>query len=313
VKKIFIPLMLLVIFISILNLDTITLQFESILGLKQAIHYEITNKIDDFYYVQKTNDFIPLSKGDLKNIFYTLISNGNDTFTFYCPKEYELCFEDVKTLTQDQETLTHINNFIHPYYNFSEIKTTIYESGEVNVTVSYLYTEKMILEIEDYVNDYLKKNITNEMDLYEKIKTIHDYIINNTKYDVERNEKGDSKYQSYLAYGAIFEGYATCNGYTDIMAIFLSKLEIKNYKIATDMTIDEILVGHVWNAVYVDSKWLHLDLTWDDPVASDGKDYLQHHYFLIDDEQLIEVDSGEVNINEHNYPRHIYLEFKKAT
>lgn len=74
--------------------------------------------------------------------------------------------------------------------------------------------------------------------------------------------------------------YATCNGYTDLMAIFLTKIGFNNFKVAT--TPDEIsysTTGHIWNAVYLNDEWLHIDLTWDDPVSSDGKDYLFHTYF----------------------------------
>ena len=69
--------------------------------------------------------------------------------------------------------------------------------------------------------------------------------------------------------------------------------------------------GHVWNAVYLDNQWLHLDLTWDDPVSNDGTDYLQHKYFLITTAQLEEVDSsGEVKVTEHQFKKNIYVELK---
>ena len=144
----------------------------------------------------------------------------------------------------------------------------------------------------------------------EKIKTIHDYIIKNAKYDVERNLTGNSNYKSYNAYGPLFEGYATCNGYTDLMAIFLNKMGYDNYKIAT--TPEEIsysATGHIWNAVKVDGKWLHLDLTWDDPVSNDGKDYLFHVYFLKTTEELRKVDKGETVIEDHNFNSLYYLDF----
>ena len=110
----------------------------------------------------------------------------------------------------------------------------------------------------------------------------------------------------------MFEGYATCNGYADLMAIFLSKLGYENYKIAT--TKEEISYesnGHVWNAVKIKDKWLHLDLTWDDPVSTDGKDYLYHKYFLVNNEELKKADSGSVNVEEHNFNKSIYLEFNE--
>ena len=50
------------------------------------------------------------------------------------------------------------------------------------------------------------------------------------------------------------------------MELFLEKMNVKSYKISGEK--------HVWNAVEINGVWKHLDLTWDDPVASDGNDYL---------------------------------------
>ena len=94
------------------------------------------------------------------------------------------------------------------------------------------------------------------------------------------------------------------------MAIILSKLNYQNYKIAT--TQDEISYqsnGHVWNALKLSDKWLHLDLTWDDPVSEDGKDYLHHKYFLITTEEMKKADTGNVNVEEHNFNKSVYREF----
>lgn len=262
---------------------------------------------ESFSYVQTTTDFKPLSIQDLKNIIYTAIDSGWNKFTFYCPKEYVNCVNDITKLTNDQETLTHINNFVSPFNSFSNIKTTISESGEINMDISHLYSEEEIVKIDNRVNEIIKSLVTNEMDDYEKIKVIHDYLINNSKYDVERNDGKGSKYNSFKASGPLFEGYATCNGYTDAMAIFLNKLGYKNFKIATTPD-DKNLTGHIWNAVYVNNKWVHLDVTWDDPVSESGQDYLLHKYFLITNEELQKADEGKVVVTEHNYLKTIYAE-----
>ena len=128
---------------------------------------------------------------------------------------------------------------------------------------------------------------------------------------MERNKEDVSKYNSYKAYGPLLEGYATCNGYTDAMALFLTKMGIKNFKVATEL-MQEDISGHVWNAVYLDGKWVHLDLTWDDPVSDDGKDYLQHKYFLISTEELEKADAGEVLVKDHLFNSRVYPELKKA-
>lgn len=269
-------------------------------------------KKDSFIFVQNTDSFVPLSKGDLKNIFFTVVNSGWNNFTFYCPSEYTSCLTDMKEFSQDQNMLTHINNFVHPYNSFSNIKTTLSESGEITIQVEYLYTDEQVTQIEQKMTEIIMQEIDTTDSLYDQIKTMHDYLINTTKYDVTRNENGDSTYLSYLAYGPLFEGFATCNGYTDAMAIFLARLQLPNYKIATTPEdLQEQNEGHVWNAVYLDKEWLHLDLTWDDPVSKDGKDYLQHKYFLVNNEELEEADDGTVEVLEHRFKKNVYLEFKE--
>ena len=123
------------------------------------------------------------------------------------------------------------------------------------------------------------------MNQEEKIRAIHDYIINNTEYDVERNETGTSNYDSNTAYGALIQGKAICSGYADAMALFLARFNIPNYKIASGT--------HVWNAVYINNTWLHLDLTWDDPVSKKGN--------ILD---IILVNNMIVILN--NYERYLF-------
>ncbi len=294
------------------NLDKISDKIAKSLEKNPEVVLSPPNKYqkdDDYLYVQKSNDFIPLSYNDILNIFYTITNNGYEKFTFYCPNEYKDCLKDVEKISNDAEVLTNINNFVHPFNSFSNIRTIIAESGEVNVTINYLYTKEEIEAIDAKVDEIYNAIITNDMNEYDKIKTIHDYIINHTKYDVERNTNKDSIYKSYKAYGPLLEGFATCSGYTDAMAIFLEKMQIKNFKIATEL-MNQDITGHVWNALYLDNTWLHLDLTWDDPVSDDGKDYIQHKYFLITTEKLKETDSGEIEVKDHIYNPRIYPEMK---
>ena len=177
------------------------------------------------------------------------------------------------------------------------------DTGEVNLKITYIYSKGFIDKIETEVNKLLDTLITdNTKSAYDKIKIIHDYIINNTRYDVNNNKD----LNSYNAYGTLFNHIATCNGYTDLMAIFLTKMGYENFKIAT--TNDENS-GHVWNAVKLNNEWLHLDLTWDDPVSSDNKDYLYHKYFLINSEKLKTADSN-ITSKEHVFDYSIYSEFK---
>lgn len=313
-KKLIIPIIcIILIAVTIIYLGPITdtianaISDEPVLVIKDSNEY---TKDLDYLFVQRTKDFIPYSYQDLLNIYYTVINNGWDKFTFYCPSEYTDCLSDASDISSDELILTHLNNYVHPFNSFTNVKTSLNENGEITLTVYYLYDDAEIEQINAKVDELINLLLTDDMDDYEKIKTIHDYIINNTKYDIERNEENTSKYNSYTAYGPLFEGFATCNGYTDLMAIFLTKLGYNNYKVATtpeEMTNSS--TGHIWNAVFFENKWLHIDLTWDDPVSNDNRDYLFYTYFLVTTDAMHEADQGETVIEEHNFNPLYYLEF----
>ena len=82
-------------------------------------------KNKDYLYVQRSKDYVPLSKQDLLNIYYSIINNHWTSFTFYCPSEYESCIDDVTKISESAITLSNINNFVHPYNSFTSINTSI--------------------------------------------------------------------------------------------------------------------------------------------------------------------------------------------
>jgi len=226
----------------------------------------------DFIYVQDTNNFNPKNNQDILNIFYSIINSGVEEFSFYCPRDYETCIDDIKNLANDQDALSDINNYVHPYNGFVHIETE-YDNAKVDEIYNQLY-------------DPNTATINN-------IKTIHDYIINNTQYDTQRTNTGDSPYSSENAYGPLFEGYAVCGGYTELMQLFLEKMKLKNFRVSSEK--------HVWNAVLYDEEWLNLDLTWDDPVVSDGSQVLEDDYFMITTYDLQNKEKTEHYFNEEHY------------
>ncbi len=301
-----------------LNLNFITDKIVDRLIINEPVISEpisIYKSNNTLSYVTNTESYIPYSYQDLLNIIYTIINNGWDNFSFYCPYEYTNCVLDAIEISKSSTSLTHINNFVHPFNSFNSIKLTVSKSGEINIETSYLYNKKQIEEINLKVDELIESLIKDDMNNFQKTKVIHDYIINNTKYDVVRNDKGESNYLSYIAYGPLFEGYAVCSGYTDLMAVFLHKLGIPNFKVSTSPEeLPNLKTGHVWNVVMPDQKWLHLDLTWDDPVSSDGEDYLYHTYFLKTTSQLEELDSKKVKLgDEHKFNKYVYYELKKES
>ena len=247
----------------------------------------------DLSYAKNTNDFIPKSKKDILNIYYTIINSGMKDFTFFCPNDYSDCINDVNDIANDQNSISNINNFVHPFNSFKTLKTEVDSKGQVDVHIEKVYDDEMIILLNYKVDEIIKNEINEDDDIKTKIKKIHDYIINNTFYDKDRSDKKIINYKSDNAYGVLIEKYGLCGGYTDAMMLFLERFNLPNYKIATE--------NHIWNYVKINNEWLHLDLTWDDPVTSDGKDLLDDSYFLIDDEELRNLEKEE-----HTYNADIY-------
>lgn len=253
----------------------------------------------DFNFVQNTNSLEPQNRKQLLNVFYTIINSGMDNFTFYCPESYSSCLTDVEDLANDPDLLSHINNFVHPYNGFNHIETQYDSLGKVNVHIQKSYSKKQIREINQVIDQlYNQLVVVGDSDI-NNIRRVHDYIINHTTYDSLRSDYNITTYRSDIAYGPLLQGYGICGGYADAMELFLEKMGIINYKISSDQ--------HVWNAVYLDQKWYHLDLTWDDPVTTNGENYLEHTFFMIDTPTLLATE-----LSEHNFNQSIYSELKEA-
>lgn len=251
-------------------------------------------KKDNYKFVKNTDNFRPKSKEELYDIYYTVINSGMKKFSFYCSTKYENCVNDIKNLAADRVLLSNINNFVHPYNSFSNIETEYNSYGKVTIKLKHTYSKNQINEINTKVkeieNELFKDKKLSDV---EKINLIHDYIINNTVYDSDRSDLNITKYKSDIAYGPLFEGYAICGGYSDLMAIFLTNLKIKNYKVSTDK--------HVWNVALINGNWLHLDLTWDDPITNDGSNIIDHKFLLINTKQLLENEQTQHNFNTNIY------------
>ena len=246
--------------------------------------------------VSETDDFTPENLEDIKKIYYTVLNNGWTNFTFYCSEEYKTCLDDVKSVADDKTDpyITLINNYVSPFNAYTKYNTLITGDYEVSLTVQKLYTKEEIANIDLILDEILKKNNVKKDSYTQKdIEKLHDYLIKNIKYD-EEYEKGNKNTISNKANGALINKKALCSGYTDSFALLLDRLNIPNFKITSD--------EHVWNAVYLNKKWVHIDVTWDDDEVNPNNN---RNFFMISTKKLLELDKKE-----HNFDNKLYLELK---
>lgn len=134
---------------------------------------------------------------------------------------------------------------------------------------------------------YVAKDITTDnMSDFDKVLTIHDWIINKTKYDTRIYSSEEVPWSSYRSEGVFKYGVAVCDGYSKAFQELaeLAGLTV-NRVTGTAVNNSGITETHSWNQVKVDGKWYNIDVTWDDPISTDG-DKLQYIYFLVPDSQF---------------------------
>lgn len=234
------------------------------------------------------------NKEELLNYIYYVINTGSDYADGECTKEYTNCIEDLNSIAKDEETLSIINNFVHPYNSFKTIIFKYNEYGKFSIIIEHIYSQEEITAINYVVDTKIKNDIKETMTTEDKIKTIHDFIIDSTKYDVLKKDNiNDETYKSTTAYGVLIQHYGICSGYSDTMAIFLNKLGIENYKISNKT--------HIWNLVHINGVWRHLDSTWDDPISNNNIN--RDTYFLVTNETL-----NKLNDENHDFDKNIYTE-----
>ena len=258
--------------------------------IAKANEYYLDN---GYSYLSNYTDDVS-NKNELLNYIYYVINTGSDYADGECTKEYTDCTADLQNIADDEDTLTIINNFVHPYNSFKSISFTYTNKGDFSLSVEHVYSKEEIAELNYIVDKKIKDLTTSNMTNRDKIKVIHDYIINNTEYDKLKSENiKDDTYKSNTAYGVLMQGYGICSGYADTMAIFLDKFGIKNYKISNDT--------HIWNLVFINGVWTHLDATWDDPISEFNAN--RDTYFLISYDELIKL-----NDDTHSFDKNIYKE-----
>ena len=277
-------LLMLIVYFVYINLDDITKDLKALivskndLVIKEPNSYKVDYTFENFNY---KISYVPYNKEELIDIYFNVLNNGYNEFTFYCPKEYKSCTKDVESIGNDSKLMSNINNYVHPYNSFKTIKTKVSSNNEITLEIQKKYSEEKINKINELVNNVISELDLNNIDDLTKIERIHNYILNHTVYD-----KNTNNFDINSAYGSLIEGHAVCSGYADAFSIFMNIYKIPNIRVSSE--------NHLWNLVYINGKWLHIDLTWDD-LENNKYD---NNYFLITKEKLFSLDTKEHNFDE---------------
>ena len=226
-------------------------------GTAVSSHKQFVNKIYGVAVKRKSS-----------GVFYCE-GNGSKIFDGDLDKLFgEVCKIDRKT-SDDADYLLNsvasLNVMTRQEYLGSKILRT-----EYTVQIQYRETAKQLAKVNAEVKKVLADLKVKGKSDYQKVKLIHDFIVDNTRYQFTSN--------CYSAYGALVQGKAVCQGYAQLTYKMLTEAGLKCYTITGNASNGSGTQSHAWNMVRVGKKWYYLDVTWDDPTG--GGDVLRYDYFL---------------------------------
>ena len=143
---------------------------------------------------------------------------------------------------------------------------------------------RMRKETEEKANQVYKKIIKPGMKDEEKIRAIHDYIIETTEYDEANLKRNAIPPKAHTPYGVFLEGRAVCDGYAKALKMLLDKCQIESVFVEGKSDGSP----HSWNIVKLGTKYYHIDATFNDPISSKGEKHRlsKYVYYLISDARI---------------------------
>ncbi len=152
---------------------------------------------------------------------------------------------------------------------------------------SYYHINDTENVFDNAVQSILDEKIRDNMSDLQKIKIIHDYLVDHISYHLPGAAVDAHPGYTHTAYGAIVYGRAVCDGYAQAFKTFLDIFGIEN-EIIFGVTADGDGTfadgnNHAWNLVKVGDKYLHFDLTWNDPTYSSK---IRHVYYMMESDEI---------------------------
>ena len=183
------------------------------------------------------------------------------------------------------------------------------DSTAVEMSPKYLFSKDKIKEHRQAMDSRVKKlsRQAEKMDEKEKELFIHDFIVQNVKYDKLKKE------YSHEIIGALGNGVAVCEGIAKAVKILCDELGIWCIIALSEANPDKgIKYRHAWNVIRIGGQYYHLDATFDNTLSKD--DTVRYDYVNLSDKQIFR-DHEPVIWKVPNCPDndHFYYREKKVS
>lgn len=207
-----------------------------------------------------------------ENEFYNVITS----VIFDNPRLFYLLENEMQLYSTDKKTYVKLNY----YAEKSKIKKMKIELN------------KKIDEIVSIIDETALSDSDFDIEV-----AIHDYIIQNCNTTVSDD------YIYNTAYGALINQEAYSGGYSAAFKLLMNKYGLTCYIVEGETYNSR----HLWNMVYINDSYFHVDVTWNDGNIEYADDLLFHAYFNIssagikEDHKISNYDSLPSAYTENNY------------
>lgn len=189
------------------------------------------------------------------------------------------------------------------------VDSFVYNDVSQLLTVNYTYDleEKKVIQdaVKEKVEEIAGEILKPGMSYIEREIAINNYLVSSIEYDKEAadqlikyGEVDEKYYNSFNAYGALIEGIAVCEGYSEAFKLLCDRAGIDCIIVTGELDG----VGHAWNRVRINDKWYDVDVTNNDkeemanshiniPMAISDQ-YLREDSYYITDDNFGELERG---------------------
>ena len=234
--------------------------------------------VDKFYYEQLTEE-----EKIIYQEIYQGVQNGDNTIQIH----------DILPDKANQILQNVMYDFPEIFWldgasSSTQYSETLLEQGYTVIEPVYVYGQeeraKKSAEIKAKAGEILA-SIPIESGEYEKIKYIYEYLINHIDY-VEYAEDNQN------IYSALVNGKSVCAGYAKANQFLLNELGIYCTYVTGTSQNEDGTEAHAWNIVRLDGKYYYVDVTWADPIKTEGQiadSIVIYDYLCCSEEELMKT------------------------
>jgi len=172
----------------------------------------------------------------------------------------------------------------HPelFYLGHNVESLYYDGGYVTLIRPQYNASKSTIEKQISRFDAAFEKAYSEIDsrgsAYDIVRNVNKWLCQNVRYD--------TTYSRYTAYDAMVDGSGVCEAYSRAFGVFM-----EHYGIEWRLLRSESM-NHEWNQVYIDGQWLHIDVTWDDPIPDVPGRY-DEKFLLLTDTEIMSMSGDD--------------------